>query len=272
MRRSGRKHFKPLKWWAGEHFEYARGQHQPEIKEVVRKPQEYVPARSNRGRRPGRARSGRSESVAARSGRRARSESVVEDEDEEIDLDEASNPIGHVNQFANNVDVKRRVMWTKKMLEPKAVRDANFLYQKVFGEDKFLASGVVILPLDGSKPAKQSKDNAYVSDASLVLADDAQVFYVMQGVVRVTVHKTTFVAATGAQFLIPRGEFARQQQWLTCTGNLYEIQNISKNKQAELFFAQARKIMATDEEEEALEDIEAQEDASQLPIVAEEEE
>ena len=50
----------------------------------------------------------------------------------------------------------------KALLDPKEVLSANFKYQKVFGEDQFMASGVVYVPVGGSKPAKYSKDNSYV--------------------------------------------------------------------------------------------------------------
>lgn len=54
------------------------------------------------------------------------------------------------------------------MLEPRTVKGAgaSFRYQKVFGEDVFLAAGVVEIPVGGEKPGKFSKDNAYVSRAS----------------------------------------------------------------------------------------------------------
>ena len=41
-RRSGRQHFKPLKWWKGEKFEYKKGPQLAVIKEVVHVPDDYV--------------------------------------------------------------------------------------------------------------------------------------------------------------------------------------------------------------------------------------
>ncbi|KAG5639050.1 hypothetical protein DXG03_003849 [Asterophora parasitica] len=51
-------------------------------------------------------------------------------------------------------------------------------------------------------------------------------FYVIEGAVNLKVHETSLVLATGAMFLVPRG-------------NVYFIENISE-RDAKLFFAQAR--------------------------------
>jgi hypothetical protein len=50
-------------------------------------------------------------------------------------------------------------------LNPKIVDgEGYFKYQKVFGDDVYMASGMLELPaLTGFKPEKSSKDNAYVS-------------------------------------------------------------------------------------------------------------
>lgn len=55
----------------------------------------------------------------------------------------------------------------------------------------------------------------------------------IQGAVQVTIYRTSFVMAPGSQFLVPRG-------------NDYCIENISPDKEAQLFFAQARKIRANE--------------------------
>jgi len=55
------------------------------------------------------------------------------------------------------------IAFPKSLLEPKNVLGGEFKYQKVFGEDQFIAAGVVFIPVGGSKPGKYSKDNSYVS-------------------------------------------------------------------------------------------------------------
>lgn len=70
-------------------------------------------------------------------------------------------------------------------------------------------------------------------------------FYVIAGAVRVELHRTSFVMAVGGQFLIPRG-------------NAYAIENVSPTTTAKLFFAQARKITASEAEEAEVQERTAQ--------------
>lgn len=100
------------------------------------------------------------------------------------------------------------------MLQPKLVLGSNFTYQKVFGEDEFFAAGVLNIQVGGSKPSKPSRDNAYVSTISNAGETKSQtdkemlnnqVFFVNQGCVEVTLHRTRFIMSEGGQFFIPRG-------------------------------------------------------------------
>jgi centromere protein C len=59
-------------------------------------------------------------------------------------------------------DVPPGLAYPKHLLSPKQVPNSSFLYQKVFGEDQFIAAGMVVIPVGASKPAKHSKDNSYV--------------------------------------------------------------------------------------------------------------
>jgi centromere protein C len=94
------------------------------------------------------------------------------------------------------------------------VSGSEFKYQKVFGEDQFIASGVVYIPVGGSKPSKQSKDNSYVGLHCLIsYPRSLQVFYVIAGAVQVTVTKTSFVMVPGGMFMVPRGELICGVQW-----------------------------------------------------------
>ncbi|OCF36328.1 hypothetical protein I316_02203 [Kwoniella heveanensis BCC8398] len=222
-RRSKRKHFKPLEWWRNEHFEYARGPGLPVIKEVVTYPEEPPTPFAQRHKR-GRTRTGRSISAAPNGKRRKNSldDDEQEAEDDEQTWDAQTVPSGLVQDYPTKNEVYRRIACIKAQLEPRAVSKGAYQYQKVFGEGQFMAAGVVYIPIGSSKATKPSKDNAYV-------------FYVIQGVVQVTVHRTSFVMAPGGQFLIPRG-------------NEYRIENISPNREVQLFFAQARKLRADESE------------------------
>lgn len=102
MRRSGRTHFQPLRWWMNEHFEYVRGKWGPEIVNPVHLPDEppriVVRPRGHRGRGRGR---GRSAST------RAHSESVAPQEDDQFDIDIGIDTMMHVNDFTTEQIVSR---------------------------------------------------------------------------------------------------------------------------------------------------------------------
>ena len=49
------------------------------------------------------------------------------------------------------------------MFEPKSAANSNWFFQKIFGEGDFIAAGEMVIPPEGKKPSKSSKDNAYVS-------------------------------------------------------------------------------------------------------------
>lgn len=57
------------------------------------------------------------------------------------------------------------MVFPARLLHPKIIQGEGFFkYQKVFGDDVFMASGVLELPSGhGFKPEKSSKDNSYVS-------------------------------------------------------------------------------------------------------------
>lgn len=61
-----------------------------------------------------------------------------------------------------------------------------------------------------------------------------QVFYIIEGAVNFKVHEASYVLATGGMILVPRG-------------NNYYIENICE-RDARLFFAQARKVIADEDE------------------------
>lgn len=117
--------------------------------------------------------------------------------------------------YVSNDDVRRRVAFTSKMVTPKPAANNDFAFQKIFGDGEFIAAGQLIIPVNGKKPSKGTKDNTYV-------------FYVIEGAINLRIHQTSFILATGGMFLIPRG-------------NNYYLENISQ-RPARLFFAQARKV------------------------------
>jgi hypothetical protein len=66
-----------------------------------------------------------------------------------------------VKAFAQTADITGVVV-PKSKLNPRLVENESFMYEKVFGEQRFLATGILDLPPGASKPPKSSQDNAYV--------------------------------------------------------------------------------------------------------------
>jgi centromere protein C len=62
----------------------------------------------------------------------------------------------------------------------------------------------------------------------------AQVFYVIEGAVTFKVHESSYILCTGGMIIVPRG-------------NTYYIENIAE-RDARLFFAQARRVAADEEQ------------------------
>jgi centromere protein C len=136
------------------------------------------------------------------------------------------------------------------------VRDGEFEYQKVFGEDTFAAAGVIRIPPGKKKPGKPSKDNAFVGSnlGAYVLATlIEQFFFVHKGGLNVNIHRTSFNMGPGAMFMVPRGKlFDSLRRFIAYKiGNKYSIENLSQ-VEAELFFAQARKAVSQEEEEQIM--------------------
>ncbi|KAF9053118.1 Mif2/CENP-C like-domain-containing protein [Panaeolus papilionaceus] len=223
VRRSKREHFKPLEWWRGERYVYGRTVGSgpvlvPQIKEIVRIPKEPPPQLGGSKRKRSRARS-KSKTV----------EDGVYDipparpvENPEEGWDDATEAKCVVLHYTTQEEVTRRIAWTAKMVEPKMAADHNWSFDKIFGDDDFIAAGQLIIPPQGRKPSKAAKDNTYV-------------FYVIEGAVNFKIHNTSMILSTGGMFMVPRG-------------NMYLIENIS-NRDARLFFTQARKVeMNADEQ------------------------
>ena len=55
------------------------------------------------------------------------------------------------------------IAFTAKMLTPKPAANADFFFQKIFGDGNFMAAGQLVIPPNGSKPTKSTKDNSFVS-------------------------------------------------------------------------------------------------------------
>lgn len=95
------------------------------------------------------------------------------------------------------------------VLPPKS---ATWSYRKLFGDnDGFMAAGLVCIHPYGEKPLKNVKDNAYVRAIAFLFYEavhliSPQVFFVIEGVVEVRIHKSSYKVPSGGSFMVPRGQ------------------------------------------------------------------
>ncbi|KAF9473012.1 hypothetical protein BDN70DRAFT_867845 [Pholiota conissans] len=226
IRRSQRERYAPLEYWRGEKLVYGRSGNSapilvPQIKEIVRIPKEVpMPLGTKRKRSTTRARS-RSRAVDAEEDVIPPALPVVNPEE---GWDDKTEAYCTVISYTTKEEVHRRIAWTAKMATPKLAADRNWTFERIFGDDEFVAAGKLVIPPRSRKPSKAAKDNTYV-------------FYVVEGAVNFKIHETSMIIASGGMFMVPRG-------------NTYLIENIS-NRDAKLFFTQARKVEMNDEERTA---------------------
>ncbi|KAF9532781.1 Mif2/CENP-C like-domain-containing protein [Crepidotus variabilis] len=230
VRKSKRKPMKPFAYWRGERYVYGKPEDQngpiyvPNIKEIIRIPEEPHVKLRGAGKR-------KRSSTRPRSRSRARSYPDEEDippaapvVDPEEGWDDDTEAKCVVQNYTTREEVERRIAWTAKMVEPRLATDRTWSFDKIFGDDDFIAAGQLVIPPKGRKPSKAAKDNTYV-------------FYVIEGAVNFKIHNQSMVLATGGMFMVPRG-------------NTYFIENIC-NRDARLFFTQARKVVMNDDEKAA---------------------
>ncbi|KAG0701742.1 Mif2/CENP-C like-domain-containing protein [Suillus ampliporus] len=206
VRRSRRHRYKPLEYWRQEKVVYGRNNSGltlvPQIKEIIRIPQEPPQPLGKAGKK--RKRTGSE-----------RAKSILEPFNPEEGWDDETAEAGVVIDFVTEEPVSRRIVYTAKKIDPKPAAGGGWFFQKVFGEGDFIAAGALRIPPKGRKPSKGTKDNTYV-------------FYVVEGAVAAVIHESQYIVATGGMFIVPRG-------------NTYYIENIS-DRDAKIFFTQARQV------------------------------
>ncbi|KAF7986575.1 hypothetical protein HWV62_26330 [Athelia sp. TMB] len=227
VRRSQRHRYAPLAFWRQEKVVYGRREHGisfvPHIKEIIRIPQEEPQRLGKQGKRK-RARSttrGKSEDDRKAKGNDDEVK-IVEVWNPEEGWDDETNPVGTILDFVSGKEVQKRIAAQARTIDPKPAANSEWFFQKVFGDGEFIAAGQLRIPPNGRKPSKGTKDNTYI-------------FYIIEGAVNLKVHETNMVLATGAMFIIPRG-------------NTYFIENIGE-RDAKLFFTQARKVAPETDDE-----------------------
>ncbi|EMD38133.1 hypothetical protein CERSUDRAFT_152789 [Gelatoporia subvermispora B] len=219
LRRGKRVRYAPLEWWRQERAVYAQREADnvvvPVIKEIRRIPREEPKPLGAKYRK------------AIKRRGRSKSKTVEVDPDglvynPEEGWDDDTVPDGECIDYDSQEVIRRRLAYTANMVNQRWALNEDFLFEKIFSDGDFVAAGMLTIPPGRQKPTKSTKDNTFV-------------FYVVEGAVSCKVHKETFVIATGGMLMVPRG-------------NIYWIQNIS-DRDAKLFFAQARKVVEGEDED-----------------------
>ncbi|THH01669.1 hypothetical protein EW026_g1097 [Hermanssonia centrifuga] len=157
VRRGQRMRYKPLEWWRLEKVVYGRRENGqclvPNIKEIRRVPKEEVQPLGAKHRRKRQTRS--------------KSQSITEPEipmiynpEEGWDMDTKAE--GVVVDYETKQEVTRRVAFTSKMVRTRPAANADFFFQKIFGDKDFMAAGMLSIPPNGEKPTKGTKDNTFI--------------------------------------------------------------------------------------------------------------
>ncbi|KAF8912208.1 Mif2/CENP-C like-domain-containing protein [Gymnopilus junonius] len=237
VRKSKREPIKPLEWWRGEKMVYGRPNNVsgpvlvPPIKEILRIPKEEPePFGAKRKRSTTRPRS-RSKSIRAGDADDYDIPPAAPVPNPEEGWDDDTSSMCSILNYTDKTETEKRVAWTSKMVNPLPAANNSWSFDKVFTDSDFIAAGQLIIPARGRKPSKAAKDNTYV-------------FYVIEGAVNFKIHETSMVLCTGGMFMVPRG-------------NTYLIENIC-DRNARLFFTQARKVVMDDAERAAKADHDAE--------------
>ncbi len=264
VRRSTRQRFAPLEYWRGERIRYGRpslpsgttiddlrrsqrpGEDEFEddpammlmrrrvpvldVKEVIR-----VPRAPGEGTFAGTTRAKATRRRAVKSEDRASSRqrsSYTPDgefagEEEWLQLDPTADTVnvedgwdaktvetGLIIDDEEDMEVEMSIVRTKASLRPIAAANQQFRFEKLFNCGGLMATGILELPPGTRKPTKPSKDNSFV-------------FCVLQGALRATVHRKSFIVGPKGIFQVP-------------SGNTYSLENICE-RDVHLFFAQCRK-------------------------------
>ena len=55
------------------------------------------------------------------------------------------------------------------MVNPRESANSSWMFDKIFGDDEFIAAGQLVIPPRGRKPSKAAKDNTYVKTCYLII-------------------------------------------------------------------------------------------------------
>ncbi|TPX42198.1 hypothetical protein SeMB42_g05236 [Synchytrium endobioticum] len=190
-RRSNRNRYAPLDWWRNEHVVYGRRKSGycpvPVIQEIVRVPkieEDAMPKRRYHGRAK--------RSVSGDEDGPGEEEVQAKPKPKTKSNMGKSKPVhARVYDVLEDQEKETMVGVNPEALEPLPVKNAKFLFRKLFAEGQFMAAGLLVLPPGADKPQKNA-------------ANSSMVFTVTDGTVEVLLQGTRFEVTAGGVFFIPR--------------------------------------------------------------------
>ncbi|KAI1309161.1 hypothetical protein EDD11_004123 [Mortierella claussenii] len=232
VRRSHRTKIAPLEFWKNERVIVGKDEDsaQPIIKAVLRA---TAPEGSSNKRKRAVTTSSSSFHKAPQRQRRRqvrnlqahdydvadKSESALEED--ELDgedlmgpMDEVASKKAEVLVFGTSDVASRVIAESTEGLNFRAVEGGQYQFHRGLEDPDSLASGTIKIKRGGRKPMGGTTNGSSLA------------FYVIKGLVQVTVNETNFILSTGGRFVVPRG-------------NQYGILNRSK-KESTLFFVQTK--------------------------------
>jgi centromere protein C len=171
-----------LEWWRGEKIVYGKTNSTglvlvAPIKEIVRIPKDApLPLGAKRKRGSTRI---RSQSRGAAPEEEAIPPALPVANPEE-GWDDDTTTLCAVIRYTDREEVERRrsfsfwhlylyvslyitgVAYPTRLFNPKLAADGGWYFDKIFGDDDFIAAGQLTIPPSGRKPTKAAKDNTYV--------------------------------------------------------------------------------------------------------------
>ncbi|KAG9326475.1 hypothetical protein KVV02_001654 [Mortierella alpina] len=238
VRRSHRTKIAPLEFWKNERVVLGRNDDVsvsvPVIKGILRAaPQEPQNLSTKKRRRVGTNGSSGTKNPASaprtrRAARKTNRDDESEDYDEDLEKDRAAleqqgakeetdRLTAETIDHGTNKVIPRVIAESAHAVQFRDVEGGEYQFHRGLEDIDSVVSGTMKIKRGGRKPSKNG------SPCSMV-------FYIIRGLVRVTVHESEFVLSTGGRFLVPRG-------------NRYSITNLSRNE-CRLFFVQSKAGMA----------------------------
>lgn len=245
IRRSSRLRVPPLAFWKNEKvvYDYSNNTHVPSIKDVitVEPDDEPKPKRKPQPRKkktPATNQQSQQHDSEQLPGNNGDVQYVYPNDELKQDISTKEYPTAkwmsdgsmNIKVFegpGSKAKVNRTVAWAaNKEVYSQVIssKKDNFKLAILFSEEQeFAASGMLEFPVDGIKHLKNTDDTYFI-------------FYVITGILNVTISGNEFTVKSGCSFEIPMGNF-------------YQFENKGKHP-AKLFFVQSKYVVIDDDEEE----------------------